>query len=118
MTWDNNYKGVETAKRLAIGDTTTSSPISRSRAGVPEAPLHFFASLGLKKLVNLDIDDVLTFLSASTPREAGGTLRLVPALAPSLDELTIGADAAAATAARFARYSESAKKLLGVSERL
>jgi hypothetical protein len=114
MIWNNNYRDVETARRPGIGDTTTTSPDLGPVPACP--PLHFFASLGLKKLVNLDIDDVLTFLSASTPLEAGGAFRFVPALAP-LDELTIGADAAAATAARFARYSDSAEKLYAVSER-
>jgi hypothetical protein len=49
----------------------------------------------LKKLVNLFILLVLTFLSDSTPREAAGALRFAAAFnAASFFDWVIGADAA------------------------
>lgn len=40
--------------------------------------IHFFPSFGLKKLVNLLIELVLTFFNDSTPLEAGGAFRFTP----------------------------------------
>lgn len=121
MIWDNDYGDVATGQEVIHWEYNhlfAHVSVPRRRAGNTPSIPYFFASLGLKKLVNLDIDDVFTFLSASTPREAGGAFRFVPALAPSLDGLTMGADAAAATAARLARCSERAEKLYVASERL
>lgn len=70
--------------------------------------LYFFSSFGLKKLVNLFILLVLTFLSDSTPLDAGGAFRLVPLA--SFPGLTIGCWAARTAAARFERYSSREAK--------
>ena len=75
---------------------------------------HFFApSFGLKKLVNLFILLVLTFLSDSTPREAAGALRLAAAFsAASFLDWVIGAEAAICAAVRFIKYVDRVEKLL------
>lgn len=72
---------------------------------------HFFASFGLKKLVILAILLVLTFLRFSTPLEAAGALRFVPAFCASDLDWVRGAEAAICAAVRFAEYLESGVKL-------
>jgi len=103
---------------IAYGLTTVSTTITHKVHTIQysrdrRASAHFFApSLGLKKLVNLFILLVLTFLSDSTPREAAGALRFAAAFrAASFLDWVIGAEAATCAAVRFTECVDKVVKL-------